>query len=70
MSVKIIAGYNDPEFDDHADKFYGNFCPDDWDYIVIGDEEYTVDCIAYKLAVMDYEKKQIGEEYWAVCYHS
>lgn len=69
MAVKVISGWNDPEFEIFENIFY-NFTPDDWDYMVIGDREFEVERIADKLHVCDYEIKKIGDRWVAVTYHS
>jgi hypothetical protein len=69
MAVKIIVGWDDPEFDTYKDMFY-NFTPDDWDYMIIGDKEHEVEWIAEKLYVCDFQIKQIGDRWVAVTYHS
>lgn len=69
MAIKIICGYDDPEFSVYDDIFW-NFTPDDWDYMIIGEKEYEVDAIASKLYVCDYEIKYIKERWVAVTYHS
>lgn len=70
MSIKIICGYNDAEWDSVSDMFYENFNPDDWDYIIIGKDKQQVEDMAYKLQVCDYEIKEVGLMWVAVTYHS
>lgn len=70
MAIKIICGYNDSEWAAHADMFYDNFTPDDWDYIIIGEQQGPVEDMAYKLQVCDYTVKNIGDQWVAVTYHS
>ena len=70
MAVKIIAGYSDSEWEAHKDMFYANFNPDDWDYIIIGDDEWCVNYLASKLYIYNFEIKQIGEQWVAVTYHA
>lgn len=70
MAIKIVCGYNDEEWDSVKDMFYKNFNPDDWDYIIIGSDEYQVKDMAYKLQVCDFEAKEIGLMWVAVTYHS
>ncbi len=70
MSVKVIFYANEKDFEEVSSTFYDYFCPDDWDYIIIGNDENEVDGIAYLLHAFDYKVKQIGEEWMAVTYHS
>lgn len=70
MAIRITSGYNDPMFEEYKDRFYNNFTPDDWDYIIVGDNEITVEMIASRLMVCDYEIKKVGDEWIAVTYHS
>ena len=72
MAIKIIAGYNDSEYDAYEKLFHDNFSPDDWDYIIIADSDdaFEVENIASKLAVCDYKAKKIGDKFYAVTYHS
>lgn len=69
MAVKIIVGWDDPEFPIFENIFY-NFIPDDWDYMIMGDKEWEVEWIAEKLFVCYYTIKQIGDRWVAVTYHS
>ena len=69
MSVKIIT-YNDSEWQSYSDLFYNNFDPDDWDYLIIGDDKYTVELLAEKLYVFNYDMKEIDGRWTAVTYHS
>lgn len=70
MSIKIICGYTDTEWETHSDMFYNNFNPDDWDYIIVGQDKQQVEDMAYKLQVCDYTVKNIGDQWVAVTYHS
>lgn len=70
MSIKIIAGYNDSEWDQYEKVFYENFLPDDWDYIIEGDHADEVRHMAMRLYVCDYTVKQIGDKWMAVTYHA
>jgi hypothetical protein len=70
MAIKIVCGYNDPEWDSVKDMFYDNFDPDDWDYIIIGSNKQQVEDMAYKLQVCDYRVREINEQWVAVTYHS
>lgn len=70
MAMKIIDGYDDPEWESYKDLFYENFNPDDWDYIIEGNDEFSVDALASKLMVCDYDVKKIGDKFYAVTYHS
>jgi hypothetical protein len=71
MSVKVICGYNDAEFtDEMQDMLYEHFSPDDWDYIVIGDDINEVDGVAYTLSIFEYKIKEIGGKFFSVTYHS
>lgn len=70
MSVKVIVGCNDEEWDIVSNTFYNNFNPDDWDYIIVGKSEQEVDDMSYKLEVSYREIKKLGDSFWAVTYHS
>lgn len=80
MSIKVICGYNDEEWNSVSEMFYENFNPDDWDYIIIGEDKQQVEDMAYKLQVCDYEIKEIKtvdpmtnwevDQWVAVTYHS
>lgn len=70
MSIKIIAGYNDRDWENYENVFYENFNPDDWDYIIEGRDSFEVEHMAIKLQVCDYEIKQIGDKWMAVTYHA
>lgn len=70
MAMKIISGYKDSEWSAYEKLFYDNFNPDDWDYIIEGDNEYDVDYMASKLYVCDYTVKQINDKWYAVTYHA
>ena len=69
MSIKIISSYDDPEFKDYENYFW-EFTPDDWDYIIIGENQHEVETIAEKLYVCDYQIKEFDNLYIAVTYHS
>lgn len=69
MSVKIIVGYNDEEWESISAVFYNNFNPDDWDYIIIGKSEKEVDDISYKFMDTYREVEEINGLFWAVTYH-
>lgn len=79
MSIKIICGYNDAEWDSVSDMFYENFNPDDWDYIIIGEDQHQVEDMAYRLQVCGCEVKSIKmvdpmtnwtvDQWVAVTYH-
>lgn len=69
MAVKIICGYDDPEFPIYENLFW-NFCPDDWDYMIIGDVEHQVADLGQNLAIFEYQIKKIGSVWVAVTYHS
>ena len=69
MSVKIIT-YNDSEWQSYSDLFYNNFDPDDWDYLIIGDDKYTVELLVEKLYIFNYDMKEIDGRWTAVTYHS
>jgi hypothetical protein len=75
MSVKIITSHNEEDFiGDIPNIFYNHFCPDDWDYMIIGEDRNEVDDLAYKLQVCTYELENIlfedGSSKWvAVTYH-
>ena len=70
MAMKIICGYNDPEWEAYSNLFYENFNPDDWDYIIEGDNEFDVVMIAEKLYVCDFDTQKIGAKFYAVTYHA
>jgi len=70
MSVLVVSGYRDSEFEEYKDLFYENFNPDDWDYIIIGEDENEVKNMAWGLEVCDSEIKKIGSVWVAVTYHS
>lgn len=70
MSVKVIFYANEKDFEEVYSAFYNNFNPDDWDFIVIGEDKNEVDGIAYLLQGSGYDVKQIGDEWMAVTYHS
>ncbi len=80
MSVKVITNSNEEDFAEVSDVFYNNFMPDDWDYIIIGDNYTEVADLADKLKVCDCVVKEIemidsmtnwNVEMWvAVTYHS
>ena len=69
MTVKVVFGWNDPEFHIYENVFW-NFTPDDWDYMIIGENQYEVERIAERMQVCDYQIKQIGDRWIAVTYHS
>jgi hypothetical protein len=73
MATRIITDYCDEEFNTIEEVFYSNFSPDDWDYIIVGDNAYTVDEIALKLKgnlATDYQVKEFSGSFIAVIYHS
>lgn len=80
MSVKVITSWNDEDFSEVSDMFYNNFTPDDWDYMIIGEDLREVEDLAYKLKVYDYTMKYVEMidsmpnmkvDVWvAVTYHS
>lgn len=73
MVTRIITKYQDKEFSKIENSFYSNFSPDDWDYIIVGDDVYDVDQIAFKLKgnlATNYEIKDCPEGFIAVVYHS
>ena len=69
MSVKVIIGYNDPDYPIYQ-NYISAFNPDDWDYIIVGDNKNEVENIAEKLYVCDYQIKQFIDRWIAVTYHS
>jgi hypothetical protein len=75
MSVKVITSHNEADFSGEiANLFYNHFDPDDWDYVLIGEDKNEVDDLAYKLQVYDYKINPIpfddGVVRWvAVTYH-
>lgn len=70
MAIRICEGYTDPMFEEVRDQFYNHFTPDDWDYIIVGPTKWGVEMIAEKLMVCDYQIEKIGNEWFAVTYHS
>jgi hypothetical protein len=80
MAIKIVYSNNDEDFAEISDMFYNNFNPDDWDYVIIGEDRREVDDMAYKLQVCDYEIKEVKitdpmtnwivDTWVAVTYHS
>ena len=71
MAIKIIVGYNDSEYDAYEKLFHDNFSPDDWGFIIEGDNEFDVEYIASKLTLGDCSTmKKIGDKFYAVTYHS
>lgn len=70
MAITIIHGHSDEKFDEVKEMFYQNFMPDDWDYIIIGPNEFFVSHIAFKLEVCDSDVKYIDGQWVAVTYHS
>lgn len=69
MAIKIVVGYDDPEFPIYENYFW-SFCPDDWDYMIIGDKHSDVADLAEKLMIFDYTIKQFPDRWIAVTYHS
>lgn len=69
MAVKVIAGYDDPEFNIYENYFWA-FTPDDWDYMIIGESKSEVENLAEKLKIFDYTIKQFTDRWIAVTYHS
>jgi hypothetical protein len=59
MSVKVITRWNDEDFLEVSEMFYNNFMPDDWDYMIIGEDIREVEDLAYKLKDYDYTMKKI-----------
>ena len=59
-------------YDRITENFYNNFTPDDWSYIVIAYDKDTVIKTAETLhpTAIDVSVVKIGEEFWAVTYHS
>jgi hypothetical protein len=52
-------------------EFYENFCPDDWDYIIISENADLVRAIANPLGRgLHIDIKAVGKEWWGVVYHS
>ena len=70
MAIRICYDDNDPMFKEYEDRFYNNFTPDDWDYIIVGPHPFVVEMIAQKLTTCDYQIKIVGDEAIAVTYHS
>lgn len=50
--------------------FERNFNGDDWDYFIVGTDEYAVRAVAEALYVCDYTELKIGEKCFAVTYHA
>lgn len=77
MALKVISSHNESDFrGDIANLFYNHFNPDDWDYLIIGEDMNEVEDLAYKLKVYSYQMKQIvfsnyedGIKWVAVTYH-
>lgn len=70
MAIKVICGYNDKEYTDELEKMlYDHFSPDDWDYIIIGDDIDEVDGVAYTLSIFEYKTKEIDDKFVSVTYH-
>ena len=70
MAVKFVEGYNDPAWPEVKEEFYRNFNSDDWDSITIARTWSTVKRHAQKRLVCDYVIKKVGDDWWAVNYHS
>lgn len=70
MAIKIIFGYNDPLFPEFEDRFYNNFTPDDWDYIIVGKTKKAVLNEAMKKMVCDFQIAKVDGDWMAVTYHS
>lgn len=77
MSVTVIDSNNDSDFEHVANMFYNHFSPNDWDYVIIGEDETEVRNLAEKLYVCDYDLKLVvgsnhyeGIKWIAVTYHS
>lgn len=70
MAIKIICGYNDPEFNIYENYLDQHFDPDDWDYMIMGENEFEVTELAEKLYVFEYGIKKVGNIFIAVTYHS
>ena len=80
MSMKVITSYNDEDFSEVSEMFYNNFMPDDWDYIIIGEDPHEVGDLAIRLRIFSYNMKEIEMidpmtnwkvDMWvAVTYHS
>jgi hypothetical protein len=51
MSVKVITSYNDEDFSEVSEMFYNNFSPDDWDYMIIGEDIREVEKMNLILAL-------------------
>jgi len=66
MSVTVYDDYDSAI----NDVFFDNFHPDDWDYVLVGDDWSHVEHLAEKLKVFKYDIKFIGDQVWAVTYHS
>jgi hypothetical protein len=73
MSVKVIT-FQSSDFDEYVHVFHNWFEPDDWDYIIVGDDQDEVERLASRLTLSDHEMKyiSIGDQfmYVAVTYHS
>ncbi len=70
MAIRIITGDHDPLFNEYEDRFFNNFSSDDWDYIIIGNNEGEAYDIACKLYVFDMILKEIDGEWIGVTYHA
>ena len=76
MSMKIICGCDDDDYEDYKWLFDDkHFDPDDWDYIVDGglfmeaDDFTKISYLVMKLESYDSVVKEIGGRIYAVTYH-
>lgn len=68
----VIESYNDPLFPEWEDRFYNNFNPDDWDFILIHKSKAKVEATAAKLHphACHVSMKKVDNVWMAVTYHS
>lgn len=67
--LKIFEHHNVPV--ELYDTFYENFCPDDWDYVIISENADLVRAVASPLGRhLHIDIKAVGKEWWGVVYHS
>ena len=59
MSVTVINSSNEEDFEEIGNLFYNHFSPDDWDYVIMGEDKNEVEDLAYKLQIFDYKIEPI-----------
>lgn len=77
MAVTVIRNGNDADFEKVMDILYDYFAPDDWDYIIFGDDYDEVVSLADMLHVCSFSsarvlapKSECNDKWMAVTYHS